>query len=79
MPVRYAGVYGGTPVHEASATCRRMTTALRQHAVATESRVALQQPFMAYGKPLKLVRQFKYLGPIVSYGDNDNPGNTPQH
>ena len=32
----------GTPAHETSATCRLATTAIRQHAVAAESRVVLQ-------------------------------------
>ena len=45
----------------------------RQHAVAAESLVALRQSFSAYDKILNCVLQFKYLGRIVSYGDNDTP------
>merc|ERR1711966_220286 len=63
----------GTPAHEASATCRRMTAARRQHAVAAEGRAAMGRTFSAYGEVLKSVRQFKYLGRIVSYDDNGTP------
>ena len=63
----------GTPAHEASATCRRATAAKRQPAVATESRAVLDRTFSAYGEILKSVRQFKYLGRIVSYDDKDTP------
>ena len=63
----------GTPAHEASQTCRRATAARRQLAVAAESRVALLQTFLAYGELLKAMRQFKYLGRVVSYNDNDTP------
>merc|ERR1711966_551760 len=63
----------GTPAHEASATCMRMTAARRQHTVAAEGRAALDRTFSAYGEVLKSVRQFKYLGRIVSYDDNDTP------
>ena len=62
-----------TPAHEASTTCERATTARRQHAVAAASRTALGRTFSAYGEVLKSVRQFKYLGRIVSYGDDDTP------
>ena len=63
----------GAPAHEASATCKRATVTRRQHAVATESPAALRQSFSAYGEILNCVRQFKYLGRIVSYDDNDTP------
>ena len=59
------------PAHEA--TCRRATAAKRQHAVAAESRAALDRTFSAYGEILKSARQFKYLGCIVVYDDNDTP------
>ena len=35
------------------------------------SRAALDRTFSTYGEVLKLVRQFKYLGRIVSYEGND--------
>merc|ERR1711966_84963 len=54
----------GTPAHEVSATCVRATAA---------GRAALDRTFSAYGEVLKSVRQFKYLGRIVSYDDNDTP------
>ena len=63
----------GTPAHEVLTTCVRATAAQRQYAVATESRVALGRTFSAYGEVLKYVKQFKYLGRIVSYDDNDTP------
>ena len=43
------------------------------HAVAAASRVALDRTFSAHGEVLKLVCQFKYLGRIVSYDENDTP------
>ena len=63
----------GTSVHEASATCKRATAARRQYTVAAASRAALGCTFTAYGEVLKSVRQFKYLGRIVSYDNNDTP------
>ena len=63
----------GTPAHEASATCKRATAARRQYAVASASRPAMDRTFTAYGEVLKSVKQFKYLGRIVSYDDNDTP------
>ena len=50
-----------------------MTAARHQHAIAAEGRAALDRTFSAYGEVLKSVRQFKYLGRIVSYDDNDTP------
>ena len=63
----------GTPAHEASATCVRAAAARRQYVMAAASHVALDRTFSAYGEVLKSVRQFKYLGRIVSYDDNDTP------
>ena len=57
----------------ASQTCRRETAARRQHAVAVESRAALLRTFSMYGELLKVVRQFKYQGRVVSYDGNDTP------
>ena len=37
------------------------------------SRAAVRLSFSVYGKPLKLVRQLKYLGHIVLYDNNDTP------
>ena len=62
-----------TPAHKASATCVRTKAAQRQHAVAAVSRAALGRTFSVYAEVLKSVRQFKYLGRIVSYDDNDTP------
>ena len=42
-------------------------------AVAAESRAALNRTFLVCGETLKSVRQFKYLGRIVSYDDSDTP------
>ena len=54
-------------------TPAQATAARRQHSVAAESRAALSRTFSAYGETLKSVRQFKYLGRIVSYDNNDTP------
>ena len=50
-----------------------MSAARLQHAVAAESLTALRQTFSAYDEVLSCVRQFKYLGHIVSYDENDTP------
>lgn len=50
-----------------------MAAARRQHAVAAQGKAALHQTFTAYGEPLKRVQQFRYLGHIVFYDDNDTP------
>jgi hypothetical protein len=63
----------GTPRHDASKTCQQMAAARRQHVIAAQGRTALRHTFTAYGEPLKRVNQFKYLGRIVSYNDNDTP------
>ena len=63
----------GTPGHEASKTCQRTAAARRQHATAAQGRAALRQTFTAYDEPLNRVTQFKYLGRIMSYDDNDTP------
>ena len=47
--------------------------AKRQHVVVAESLAALDRSFSAYEEILNSVRQFKYLGRIVSYDDNDTP------
>ena len=41
--------------------------------MAAASRPALNRTLTAYGEVLKSVWQFKYLGRIVSYDDNDTP------
>ena len=50
-----------------------MASTCPQRAVATQGKAALRQTFTAYGEPLKRVQQYKYLGRIVSYDDNDTP------
>ena len=65
--------FPGTPAHEASATCKQATAVRRQYAVAAARRAALGRTFSAYDEVLKSAGQFKYLGRIVSYNDNDTP------
>ena len=64
----------GTPAHEGSKTCRRMTAMRRQYEVATEGVRAAAHRFTAYGEDgLRNVLRFKYLEWIVSHDDNDIP------
>ena len=50
-----------------------MTAQQRQHKFAAASAAALQHTFMAYNDELRRVEQFKYLGRVMSMGDNDVP------
>ena len=62
------------PTHESSNTCMQMTAAHRHHAVAAQEMPPYVNPSPhTYDKSLKAVRQFKYLGRIVPYDDNDTP------
>ena len=63
----------GMPTHENSKTCKQMAAMRRQHAMAAQGKADLEEIFTAYGDELKHVRQFKYLGRIMSHDDNDTP------
>ena len=61
----------GTPAHEGSKTCRRMTA---QHQVAVEGRRVLDLRLTAYGTDkLCNVKRFKYLGRVISHDKNNVP------
>ena len=62
-----------TPAHENLLTCLWATITRRQHSLEAKSRAALRQTFSVYGEPLKVVRQFNYLGRVISYDDNGTP------
>jgi hypothetical protein len=64
----------GTPAHEGSKTCRRMTAQRVQHRVAADGTRAAALRFTAYGTDeLRNVERFKYLGRVLSHDDNDVP------
>ena len=53
----------GTPSHEGSKMCRRMTAQRAQHRVAATGALAVEQRFTAYDEDeLRNVLRFKYLG-----------------
>jgi hypothetical protein len=64
----------GTPAHEGTKTCRRMTAQRGQHVVAAADMRAASHRFMAYGADeLRSVERFCYLGRLLSHDDNDVP------
>ena len=62
----------GTYHHEATKTCRQMAAMRSQHLVAAEGARAVEHVFTAYGKELRRVTQFKYLGRILATDDSDS-------
>ena len=52
---------------EATASCRSRAERRDRHAVAARCAAATEQEFTEYGKPLRRVEIFKYLGCLVAY------------
>ena len=63
----------GTAKHLASKHCREMAARRRRHRVAADGARAMRRTFTAYGKELRRVDRFKYLGRVLSYDDSDTP------
>ncbi len=57
--------------HETTADCVHQTEKRRQHAAAVTSQKAIDQRFCLNGKDLEQVEDFRYLGRLVSF-DNNN-------
>ena len=62
----------GSTRHMESKTCRQMADMRSQHMVAAKGTRAVEHVFTAYGKPLRRVTQFKYLGRILATDDADS-------
>ena len=63
----------GSARHRNSELCRRRMEQREQHAAAQAGARALEQNFTAYGEELRKVEQFRYLGRLLSFDDNDTP------
>ena len=68
------------PNTSSQSTCQRYTVMCRSRAerkrrrmADTELRESTERSFEAYGKPIKAVPSFKYLGRIITMGDYDWP------
>ena len=66
------GVWATTG-HLTSVACVKMGTQREQHRLAAEAGRARGRRFYAYGKELRNVDQFRYLGRKLSEGDSDVP------
>ena len=60
-----------TTGHQATKTCKAMHAALLQRKAVSDSAVALDAEFYAYGEELKRVEVFKYLGRFIAFVDDD--------
>ena len=59
--------------HKSTAVCRSESERKRRRLVETEIRESTEMAFEVYGEQLKTVPSFKYLGRILTAGDDDWP------
>ena len=59
--------------HKKTAMCRSGAERKRRQLAETEIRESTEMAFEAYGKQLQTVPSFKYLGRILTAGDDDWP------
>ena len=57
--------------HQATKTCKAMHAARLQRKAVSDSAVALDANFYAYGEELEQVEVFKYLGRLIAFDDDD--------
>ena len=57
--------------HHANAMCKKGAERKRRILVEAELRDSTERAFEAYGKPLETVATFKYLGRVMTTGDDD--------
>ena len=59
--------------HLATAQCTRGAERKRRRLGEEELRESFERAFQAYGAPLENVTEFKYLGRVITPGDDDWP------
>ena len=57
--------------HPAAAQCARGAERKRRRLAEAETREISERAFDAYGEPLENVTTFKYLGRVLTAGDDD--------
>ena len=57
--------------HQATKTCNVMHAARLQRKVVSDSAVAMDTKFYAYGEELERVEVFKYLGHLIAFDNAD--------
>ena len=59
--------------HHATGMCRKGAERKRRRMAEVELRDSTERAFEAYGKPIETVTKFKYLGRVMTAGDDDWP------
>ena len=59
--------------HHDTVMCRKGAERKRRRMAETELRESTERAFEAYGNPIEAVSSFKYLGRIMTAGDDDCP------
>ena len=59
--------------HHATEMCRKGAERKRQRMAEAELRNRTERAFKAYEKPIDTVNKFKYLGRVMTAGDDDWP------
>ena len=59
--------------HHSTAMCRKGAERKRRQMAKTELRDSTERAFEAYVNPLETVTKFKYLGRVMTAGDDDCP------
>ena len=59
--------------HHANAMCKKLSERKRRRMAEAELRYSTERACGDYGKPLETVSTFKYLGQVMTAGDNDWP------
>ena len=59
--------------HHATEMCKKGAERKRRRMAEAELRDSTERAFEAYGKPLETVANFKYLGRVMTAGDEDWP------
>ena len=57
--------------HQATKTCKAMHAARLQRKAVSDSAVALDSKFYAYGEELERVEVFKHIGRLIAFDDDD--------